>query len=41
MIQDIAVDEILAACGDVDTVTLKPGEILFREGDDAHAMWLN
>jgi CRP/FNR family transcriptional regulator, cyclic AMP receptor protein len=39
MIQDIADDELLAACGDAKTVTLKPGDILFREGDDAHAMY--
>jgi CRP-like cAMP-binding protein len=39
-IQDIAVEEILAACGDADSLTLKPGEILFREGDDAHAMYV-
>jgi hypothetical protein len=32
MIQDIAVEEILAACGDAGTVTLKGGEILSREG---------
>jgi CRP/FNR family cyclic AMP-dependent transcriptional regulator len=40
MIEDIAVEEILAACGDAETVTLKPGEILFREGDDAQAMYV-
>ena len=40
MVKDIAVDEILAACGDAETVTLKPGEILFREGDDARAMYV-
>ena len=40
MIKDIAVEEILAACGDAETVTLKPGEILFREGDDAQAMYV-
>jgi CRP/FNR family cyclic AMP-dependent transcriptional regulator len=40
MIQDIAVDEILAACGDGETVTLKPGETLFREGDSAGAMYV-
>jgi len=40
MIGDIAVEEILAACGDAETVTLKPGEILFREGDDAQAMYV-
>ena len=40
MIQDIADEEILAACGDAKTVTLKSGEILFREGDDADAMYV-
>jgi CRP-like cAMP-binding protein len=40
MIKDIAVEEILAACGDARTLTLKPGEILFREGDDAHSMYV-
>ena len=40
MIHDIAVEEILAACGNAETVTLRPGEILFREGDDAHAMYV-
>jgi len=38
--QDIAVEEILAACGDAKTITLKPGEILFREGDEAQAMYI-
>ncbi len=40
MIKDIAVEEILDACSDANTVTLKPGEVLFREGDDAHAMYV-
>src|SRR6266851_4869732 len=40
MIKDIADDEILAACWDAKTVTLKAGETLFREGDDAHAMYV-
>src|SRR5712691_5623129 len=40
MIQDIAGDEIVAACGDAETVALKPGETLFREGDDAQAMYV-
>jgi CRP/FNR family transcriptional regulator, cyclic AMP receptor protein len=33
-------EEILAACGDARTITLKSGEILFREGDDASAMYV-
>ena len=40
MIKDIAVEEILAGCGDAKTVALKPGEVLFREGDEAHAMYV-
>src|SRR5436305_3009512 len=40
MIKDIAVEEILAACGDAKSVALKPGEVLFREGDDANAMYI-
>ncbi len=40
MIKGIAVEEILAACGDARTVTLKAGETLFREGDDACAMYV-
>ncbi len=40
MFKDIADDEILAACRDAKTVTLKAGETLFREGDDAHAMYV-
>ena len=40
MIKDIAVEEILIACGDAKTLALKPGEVLFREGDDATAMYI-
>jgi len=40
MIKDIADEEILAACGDAKTVHLKPGEILFREGDEGQAMYV-
>ena len=40
MIQDIADEEILAACSDAKTVTLKPGDTLFREGDDARSMYV-
>jgi CRP/FNR family transcriptional regulator, cyclic AMP receptor protein len=38
--KDIAVEQILAACDGAKTVTLKPGEVLFREGDDANAMYV-
>ncbi|HEX3954223.1 MAG TPA: cyclic nucleotide-binding domain-containing protein [Stellaceae bacterium] len=40
MIKDIAVDEILDACDGAKTVALRPGEVLFREGDDADAMYV-
>src|SRR6266480_3023605 len=40
MIKDIAVDDILATLGDAKTVALKPGEVLFREGDDALSMYI-
>jgi len=40
MIKDIAVDDILATLGDAKTVSLKPGEILFREGDEALSMYI-
>jgi CRP/FNR family cyclic AMP-dependent transcriptional regulator len=40
MIKDIAVDDILAALRDARSVTLKPGEILFREGDEAQSMYI-
>ena len=40
MIKDVAVDEIVAACSSARTVTLQSGEVLFREGDEAHAMYL-
>jgi CRP/FNR family cyclic AMP-dependent transcriptional regulator len=40
MIKDIAVDEILTVCNGARTIALKAGEVLFREGDDAHAMYV-
>jgi CRP/FNR family cyclic AMP-dependent transcriptional regulator len=40
MITDIAVAEILATLDDAKTVALKPGEILFREGDEALSMYI-
>ena len=36
---DLGIEEILAACDGKVTV-LKPGEVLFREGDAAHAMYI-
>lgn len=38
--KDMGVNEILAACGGGKIVTLSPGEVLFREGDEAHGMYL-
>lgn len=40
MIKDIALDDIVAACADARAISLQPGEVLFREGDDAHSMYL-
>ncbi len=40
MIKDLAVGDILATLADARTVTLKPGDVLFREGDEAHAMYI-
>ncbi|HTT80109.1 MAG TPA: cyclic nucleotide-binding domain-containing protein [Stellaceae bacterium] len=40
MIKDIAVDDIVAVCGDARTIVIQPGEVLFREGDDANAMYI-
>ena len=40
MITDIAVTEILATLDDAKTIALKPGEILFREGDEALSMYI-
>ena len=40
MITDTAVAEILATLDDAKTVALKPGEILFREGDEALSMYI-
>jgi len=40
MTEDIAVEKILANAGDAKMVALKPGETLFREGDEAHSMYI-
>ncbi|HLY45510.1 MAG TPA: cyclic nucleotide-binding domain-containing protein [Stellaceae bacterium] len=40
MMKDLAVDEILATLGDAKAISLKPGDVLFREGDEAHAMYV-
>lgn len=33
-------DDILSACGTAETVTLKPGDFLFREGDEARHLYV-
>lgn len=33
-------EEILRACGPAETVALKPGEFLFREGDEARFLYV-
>jgi CRP-like cAMP-binding protein len=33
-------DEILSACGPAELVRLKPGEFLFREGDEARCLYI-
>lgn len=40
MIEDIAAEEIVASCRGAKRISLQPGEILFREGDDAHTMYV-
>jgi CRP/FNR family cyclic AMP-dependent transcriptional regulator len=39
-IKDLTIDEVIAACGDATPIALRPGEVLFREGDDATAMYV-
>ena len=39
-IEDVPIDDIIAACRDTGHVTLEPGDVLFREGDEAHALYL-
>jgi CRP-like cAMP-binding protein len=33
-------DEILNACGPAETLTLKPGDFLFHEGDEARCLYV-
>jgi CRP-like cAMP-binding protein len=40
MMKDLAVEEILRTLGDAKTITLKPGDVLFHEGEEAHAMYI-
>ena len=38
MSEDIVLDDLADAWGHSETVDLKAGDVLFREGDDANAM---
>jgi CRP/FNR family transcriptional regulator, cyclic AMP receptor protein len=40
VIEDVPLHDIVAACRRTRTLTLQAGDVLFREGDDAHAMYL-
>jgi CRP-like cAMP-binding protein len=40
MSHGIDLDEIVQLCDDAQPIALKPGEILFREGDEAQSMYV-
>src|SRR5258707_13961740 len=40
MLHELDSEEILHISGLAETVMLKPGEFLFREGDEAHALYV-
>ena len=40
MLPQLTVEEILDICEPAPTVRLKPGEFLFHEGQDAHALYV-
>jgi CRP/FNR family transcriptional regulator, cyclic AMP receptor protein len=40
MSEDIVLDDLADAWGHSETVDLKAGDVLFREGDDANAMYI-
>jgi CRP-like cAMP-binding protein len=40
MTHGVDLDEVLELCGDAHPIALKPGEILFREGDEAESMYI-
>jgi CRP-like cAMP-binding protein len=40
MSHGIDLDEIVQLCDDAQAIALKPGEILFREGDEAQSMYI-
>jgi CRP/FNR family transcriptional regulator, cyclic AMP receptor protein len=40
MTHGVDLDEVLQLCSDAHPISLRPGEILFREGDEAEAMYV-
>lgn len=40
MTHGVDLDEVFDLCGDAPPIALKPGEILFREGDEAESMYI-
>jgi CRP/FNR family cyclic AMP-dependent transcriptional regulator len=40
MTHGVDLGEVIALCGDAQPISLKPGEILFREGDEAQSMYI-
>ena len=40
MVQELDVSEIVEVCSPAESVELHPGEFLFQEGDDAHALYV-
>ena len=40
MVQELDVSEIVELCGQAETVVLHPGEFLFQEGDEGHALYV-
>ena len=40
MTHGVDLDEVLKLCSDAQPISLKPGEILFREGDEAASMYI-
>ena len=40
MVQELDVSEIVELCSPAESVVLHPGEFLFQEGDEAHALYV-
>lgn len=40
MTHGVDLDEVIQLCSDAQPISLKPGEILFREGDEAESMYI-